>query len=108
MKFLKFSISKTDQRIPGVRPCSKNSLYSQISLAKQVKNIEFNASANIKEIHSKVISLNGLWKRKADLNNVNENVTSKAFNDFEWSDISVPNNYGLEGELQRHYKPVWV
>jgi beta-mannosidase len=28
-------------------------------------------------------------------------------NDSDWPQVKVPNNYGLDGELQRHYRPVW-
>ncbi len=107
MEFLKFTITKTEKRIPGISPCTEHSLYSHLHLAKQVENVEFNANTKITENHQKIISLNGQWKRKADFGNLSDEISSKNYDDFKWNDVLVPNNYGLEGALQRHYKPVW-
>ncbi len=65
------------------------------------------ASKDYKTSQFELINLNGLWKRKADFGDISPDVSAKDFDDFNWNDVFVPNNYGLEGALQRHYGPVW-
>ena len=104
---MKVRITKSRQVIPEASPCTEHSLYSPISTAKQVETLQPVDSAGFETIHSEVISLNGQWKRKADLGTISADITSKTYDDFNWSRVKIPNNYGLEGELQRYFGPVW-
>ncbi len=93
--------------MPQASQCPNHSIFSLITRAKQVEGLKFISPIEFSENQFKLISLIGTWKRKADFSNVHEKVISKEFDDFEWSNVAIPNNYGLEGELQRHYGPVW-
>jgi len=105
--FMEFTIVKSENIIPGTSSCSEHSLYSLIEAPYQVEQIKIVSPVEYQTSLFQNISLNGQWKRKADYGNVDANITQKEFDDFNWSDVQVPNNYGLEGELQRHFGPVW-
>jgi len=104
---MEFTIIKSEKKIPGASSCSQHSLYALIENPNQVEQIEIVSPVECETSLSQHISLNGQWKRKADFGNIEGNVIQKDFDDFNWNDIKVPNNYGLEGELQRHFGPVW-
>lgn len=100
-------IKKSTDEIPKASVCTKHSIFSLIALAKPVKEIKSVSIQDFDKNDFEIISLNGQWKRKADFGELSNNPSQKLYDDFNWNDIFVPNNYGLEGELQRHYGPVW-
>ncbi len=104
---MKLQIIPTEEQIPQASSCPDHSLFSLISEAQLIKNPKIVSPHEFKESQYEIITLNGQWKRMADLGNISDDVISKEFDDFGWNDVFVPNNYGLEGALQRHYDPVW-
>lgn len=94
---------------PGTAPVSENSIFRFISSAKQVtsaaskdETIRFNNSVAWE------VNLCGIWRRLADREGyLKEKPADSSFNDSNWPQVKVPDNYGLDGELQRHYGPVW-
>jgi len=104
---MEFTVAKSQDKIPGSSACSQHSLYSLIEAPNQIEQIKIVPPLEYETSLFQKISLIGQWKRKADLGNVDSTVTQTDFDDFNWSNVWVPNNYGLEGELQRHFGPVW-
>jgi len=104
---LKINVSLSEKQIPQASLCTEHSLFSLISNTQLITTIQIVHPLEPKASYYEIINLNGQWKRKADFGNVSREVISKTFDDFDWNDIFVPNNYGLEGSLQRHYDPVW-
>ncbi|MHA1267252.1 MAG: glycoside hydrolase family 2 protein [Candidatus Helarchaeota archaeon] len=104
---MEITIRSSMKRIPGASPCPDHSLFAFISRASIISEIELCASIEPEDSLYERINLDGQWKRKADFGGLSKEIPSKHYDDFEWNDIFVPNNYGLEGALQRHYDPVW-
>lgn len=104
---MNLKVVQSQKHIPSVKEISDHSIFESIIKAKQVKKIKIINIQNYESKKSQKISLNGAWKRKADMGEFEENPEKVTFNDFNWSDVMVPDNFGLDGELQRHYDAVW-
>jgi beta-mannosidase len=93
---------------PGAAPVSENSIFRFISLANPVvASSVSDKPARFKDSAFRVVELSGLWRRLAERGNISEKPVEISFNDVGWPQVNVPDNYGLDGELQRHYGPVW-
>ncbi|MHA1300476.1 MAG: glycoside hydrolase family 2 protein [Candidatus Helarchaeota archaeon] len=100
-------ITESRQEIPGVKEVSKHSIFESVVTAKKVSITKVVDIQSYDSKKCKRISLNGVWKRMADRGSLEEKPKNISFNDFDWPDVMVPDNYGLDGELQRFYDPVW-
>jgi beta-mannosidase len=101
-------IIKSDKILPEKAvSITKHSIFDSIITANQISEFKEVNPTEYELNISKIISLNGLWRRKADFGGLYNYPHEPDFDDFNWPQVMVPDNYGLDGELQRHYNPVW-
>ncbi|MHA1378387.1 MAG: glycosyl hydrolase 2 galactose-binding domain-containing protein [Candidatus Helarchaeota archaeon] len=104
---MNLKITESRQEIPGVKEVSKHSLFESVVNAKIVSSIKVVDVQSYDLKKCKRISLNGVWKRMADRGSLEEKPKNINYDDFVWSDVMIPDNYGVDGQLQRFYDPVW-
>ncbi|MHA1269457.1 MAG: glycoside hydrolase family 2 protein [Candidatus Helarchaeota archaeon] len=105
---MQLKISKSVNIIPkAADSITEFSIFKPVISAVQCKEFKEVDLNKYEKSNSNLISLNGQWRRKADFGNLYNHPHEPEFNDFDWPQIMVPDNFGLEGELQRHYYPVW-
>nr|MDO8099211.1 glycoside hydrolase family 2 TIM barrel-domain containing protein [Candidatus Njordarchaeota archaeon] len=104
-----FKVRVTSSGPPGAAQVSENSIYRFISLAKQLISATIrDENVGFKESATREVNLCGLWRRLAYRDNLlGEKLADPSFDDSTWPQVKVPDNYGLDGELQRYYGPVW-
>ena len=93
---MNFEIVESKEVLPGVKEVSEHSMFESLVKAKKVKNLKVIEVQYYESENFKQNALNGWWKRKADFGDLEDKPSEKSFNDFNWSDVMVPDNYGLE------------
>ncbi|MBD3229707.1 MAG: hypothetical protein GF329_16115 [Candidatus Lokiarchaeota archaeon] len=105
---MKLKVNKSKKIIPSpVKSITKYSIFENVISAIQCEEFKQVNLNRYDESIFKIISLDGLWRRKADFGNLYNYPYDKDYDDFNWPQVMVPDNFGLDGELQRHYYPVW-
>ena len=98
----------TNSGPPGAAPVSENSIFSPLSSAKHAYSVTISEKTlEWKTRCLREVELGGLWRRLADREQSLEKPFDVSFDDSGWPQVKVPDNYGLDGELQRYYGSVW-
>ena len=93
--------------IPRAAPVSEHSLFSPVSEAVSLSEVSVVEPASWEKSDCRIVSLNGVWRRLADRGDLGDSPADSDYDDFDWPRVKVPDNFGLDGELQRFYDPVW-
>lgn len=101
-------INITSRGPPGPAPVSENSIFRFINQAKPPVSVsQSDEIVSFRDSALKTVDLCGLWRRLAERGSHSEKLVDPSFDDSSWPQVKVPDNFGLDGELQRHFGPVW-
>ncbi len=104
---MEIELKPASELIPRAATVTKHSLFTPVSEAVAVAEIKVTEPVDYQESNYQLIDLNGVWRRLADRGDLEESPSEFDFDDFDWPRVKVPDNFGLDGELQRFYDPVW-
>nr|MDO8083097.1 glycoside hydrolase family 2 TIM barrel-domain containing protein [Candidatus Freyarchaeota archaeon] len=104
---MEIKLKPVSECIPRAATVSEHSLFTPVSEAVSVTEVEVTEPVNYGESNYLLVNLNGVWRRLADRGDLRDTPSYPDFDDFGWPRVKVPDNFGLDGELQRFYDPVW-
>ncbi|MGQ9721980.1 MAG: glycoside hydrolase family 2 protein [Candidatus Jordarchaeum sp.] len=104
---MEFKLKTASETIPQGIPVTEHSVFTPVSEAVSITNIKIMEPVDYGDSNYQLIDLGGVWRRLADRGDLGNSPSKPDFDDFDWPQVKVPNNFGLDGELQRFYDPVW-
>ncbi|WXG44684.1 MAG: glycoside hydrolase family 2 TIM barrel-domain containing protein [Promethearchaeati archaeon SRVP18_Atabeyarchaeia-1] len=101
-------IAVTHSGPPGAAPVSENSVFRAVSSAGNTRSASITEKQSFYKMSAlREVDLSGLWRRLAERGESMDKSFNPSLDDSSWPQVKVPDNFGLDGELQRHYGPVW-
>ena len=91
----------TPQGPPGAASVSENSIFIAIVQAKKTSYSIRDEPSLWKSSDMREVDLCGTWRRLADKRGELKEVHIPTYDDSGWPQVNVPDNFGLDGELQR-------